>query len=106
MWQQHDLNQSEHSVSIISTNESALLCLEHPDGRTLLCVEGARKGPVPAAALDGVVGRVGDVVVDELAHLHHQDGVVAVRPVVPHGQGVADGPGRGQLHVTRTALTG
>ena len=84
---------SEHSISIISTNESALLCLEHPDGRALLGVEGARKGPVPAAALDGVVGGVGDVVVDELAHLHHQDGVVIVPPLRSHRQRVTDSPG-------------
>ena len=72
---------------------------EHADGRALLRVEGAREGPVAAAALDAVVGRVGDVVVDELPHLHHQHRVVRVRRVVLPDQRVAHLPGGRKLDV-------
>ncbi len=48
--------------------------------------------PSPVAAPDPVVGRVRDVVVHELPHLHHQDGVEGV-----HGVGVAHQGGGGDL---------
>ena len=51
-----------------------------------------RELPSPVAAPHPVVGRVRDVVIHELPHLHHQDGVEGV-----HGVGVAHQGGGGDL---------
>jgi len=52
-----------------------------------------------------VVGGVGQVVVDELPHLHQQQRVGGVRPVDPACHQVADLSGSGQLQIISLSLT-
>ena len=51
-----------------------------------------------------MVGSVCDVVVDELAHLHDQDGVVGVRLVVALTKCITHHSGRGQLNIPDITL--
>ena len=71
----------------------------YPDRGAFLRVEKSRKFSIRPAAVLFVrkVGSVGDVVVNKLSHLHHQEGVGVVRVVRAASHEVTDLSGRGKL---------
>jgi len=66
---------------------------EEPDWAAFLFVKTRWESSVFPATLDPVIWSVGNVVVNELAHLHNQHSVVCVSSVAASTEGVADGSG-------------